>query len=160
MAQTVFKQLTEIEKSDLMDLMNHPLVRRQMPLLNGDFDETACDRFIATKEKLWIEHGYGPWAFIIDGKFAGWGGVQPENDMAELALVLHPDYWGMGKKLYYKIIRFAFVQMNLPSVNVLFPPTRTRVKGLLKLGFQEDGIVHFGNKKFIRYSLLRDQSLS
>ncbi|MER3376283.1 MAG: GNAT family N-acetyltransferase [Allomuricauda sp.] len=159
MSQILFKRLTEIEKSELIHLMNHPLVRRQMPLLKGDFDETACDRFIVAKEELWLEHGFGPWAFVIDGKFAGWGGVQPENDMADLALVLHPKFWGMGKTLYHKIVQFAFVQMGLPSLTVLFPPTRTRVQGLLKLGFQENGVVLVGNEKFIRYSLRNEHSL-
>ncbi len=137
-----------------MNLMNHPLVRRQMPLLKGYFDEAACERFIAAKEKFWAEHGYGPWAFCIDEKFAGWGGVQPENGMIDLALVLHPKFWGMGKTIYHKIIHYAFVQMKFPSVTVLFPPTRTRVQGLIKLGFKEDGAVLVGNEKFIRYTLL------
>jgi len=35
--------------------------------------------WIAGKEKLWAEHGYGPWAFLIDGKFAGWGGLFSRN---------------------------------------------------------------------------------
>ncbi len=159
MAQIEFERLTEIEKSELIHLMNHPLVRRQMPLLKGNFDESACDRFIAAKEKLWVEHGFGPWAFIVDGKFAGWGGVQPENGMIDLALVLHPTFWGIGKTLFLKIIQFAFAKMRLPSVTILFPPTRTRVQGLTKLGFQEDGTVLVGNEKFIRYSLRNGQHL-
>ena len=157
MAQIVFKRLTEIEKHELIDLMNHPLVRRQMPLLSEDFDETACDRFIAAKEKFWAEHGYGPWAFSIDGEFAGWGGVQPEHDMVDLALVLHPKFWGMGKIIYHKIIHFAFIQMGFPSVTILFPPTRTRVQGLTKLGFQEDGTTYVDNEKFVRYTLRNEQ---
>jgi hypothetical protein len=25
--------------------------------------------------------GYGPWAFLVDNKFAGWGGLQYEMEM-------------------------------------------------------------------------------
>jgi RimJ/RimL family protein N-acetyltransferase len=148
-----FKRLTEIKKSDIIELMNNPLVRRQMPLLKGDFSESICDKFIVAKEQLWAEHGYGPWAFTINDRFVGWGGLQPENGEADLALVLHPDYWGIGKVLYKEIIRRAFGEMGLTSITVLFPPTRTRIKGLLRLGFKEDKKFEIENERFIRYRL-------
>ncbi|MEQ8415582.1 MAG: GNAT family N-acetyltransferase [Imperialibacter sp.] len=148
-----FKQLWEIDPSDIITLMNHPLVRRQMPLLKDHFDENACDTFIASKMKLWNDHGYGPWAFVVNNEFAGWGGLQPEGGEADLALVLHPDYWGIGKTLYQKIIDRAFIEMGLDSVTVLFPPSRTRVQGLLRLGFKEDDDLYIGDQRFIRYRL-------
>lgn len=148
-----FKRLTDVKKSEIVELMNNRLVRRQMPLLTGNFTESHCDEFIAAKELLWVEHGYGPWAFIVNGQFAGWGGLQPENGESDLALVLHPNYWGIGKILYKQIIDRAFGEMGLTSVTVLFPPTRTRIKGLLQLGFKEDGEVEVGSERFIRYRL-------
>lgn len=151
-----FKRLTEVAKSEFIELMNNQLVRRQMPLLKDYFSESDCDKFIASKELLWVNHGYGPWAFIVDDQFAGWGGLQPENGEADLALVLHPNYWGLGKVIYKEIIRRAFGEMGLESVIVLFPPTRTRVQGLLRLGFKEDGELELGNEKFIRYRLGRN----
>ena len=150
-----FKRLTEVKKSEIIELMNNQLVRRQMPLLRDNFTENDCDKFIAAKEQLWEKHGYGPWAFIINDQFAGWGGVQPENGEADLALVLHPNYWGIGKVLYKEIISNAFDEMGLNSVTVLFPPTRTRIKGLLRLGFKEDKVLEVGNERFIRYRLER-----
>lgn len=147
------KKLNEIEKSNIIDLMNNPLVRRQMPLLKSDFTETDCDLFISTKEKMWKEHGFGPWAFVINNQFAGWGGIQPDNGEADLALVLHPEYWGVGKVLYKKIINKAFNELGLDSIQVLFPPTRTRIKGLLRLGFTKDRVLEVENEQFIRYVL-------
>lgn len=73
--------------------MNDPLVRRQLPLAPEHFSEIDCEAFIAAKEQLWDEYGYGPWAIVVDGQFAGWGGLQPEGGEADLVLVLHPDYW-------------------------------------------------------------------
>ncbi len=84
-----FKRLSKVDTSDIIELMNDPLARRQMPLARDNFGEPECEAFIAAKERLWEEHGYGPWAFIVDGKFAGWGGLQPENGDADLGLVLH-----------------------------------------------------------------------
>ena len=148
-----FKHMSEIDCSEYVALNTNPLVRRQMPLTSDDFDEEECKEWIKGKEKMWVEHGYGPWAFVIDDKFAGWGGLQPEEGDADLGLVLHPDYWGMGKIIYEEIIRRAFGEMGFESVTILFPPTRTRVKGILRLGFKPDGEVEISGERFIRYRL-------
>ena len=148
-----FKQLSQVNKSEIIELMNNPLVRRQMPLTSDNFSEADCEAFIAGKEQLWAEHGFGPWAFVVDGEFVGWGGLQPEEGEADLALVLHPKAWGMGKALYEEIIKRAFGEMGLESVTVLFPPTRTRVKGVLRLGFKLDGELEIQGERFLRYRL-------
>ena len=148
-----FKSLSEVDPAAIIDLFNNTLVRRQMPLLKGVFSQEDCDRFIAAKAQLWEEQGYGPWAFVVDGQFAGWGGVQPDEGEADLALVLHPDFWGMGISLYKEIIKRAFGELGLASVVVLFPPTRTRVQGLLRLGFEEETRLMVGEEEFIRYRL-------
>ena len=86
-----FKHMSEIDRAEYIALNTNPLVMKQMPLSSSDFDDAACKEWIAGKENLWEEHGYGPWAFVIDGRFAGWGGLQPEEGEADLGLVLHPD---------------------------------------------------------------------
>ncbi|MEO1088486.1 MAG: GNAT family N-acetyltransferase, partial [Acidobacteriota bacterium] len=108
-----FRRLREINRADIVALHKNPQVRRQMPLSDDDFDEAACEQWVAGKEEQWEKYGYGPWAFRVDGKFAGWGGLQYEAGDADLGLVLHPDYWGMGKTIYKKIIRLAFEEMGL-----------------------------------------------
>jgi len=148
-----FKQLSEIDMADIMKLMNHPMVRRHMPLLVGQFDQSKYKSFIAAKEKTWEEKGYGPWAFTLNGIFIGWGGLQPVDHDVEIALVLHPNYWGQGKAIYDKIIKYAFEDQGLESVIVLFPPSRMQIKGILRLGFKVDGEYEFSGKQYIRYRL-------
>ena len=150
-----FQRLTEIKHDDIIALMNNPLVRRQMPLLKGNFDKEACIAFIKAKEELWDKHGYGPWAFIINNKFAGWGGLQPEYGEADLALVLHPDYWGKGKTLFQLIMVRAFDEMDIPSITVFFPSSRTRIQGIVQLGFVRDGELMIQNTQFLRYRLTK-----
>jgi len=150
-----FKRLTEVRRSEIIDLMNHPLVIRLMPLAPAYFSEIHCEEFLATKERMWAEHGFGPWAFVVDGRFAGWGGLQPEDGEADLGLVLHPDYWGIGRRLYGEIIARAFGEMGLESVTVLLPPARKRIRALLRLGFVPDGTVEIGEESFARYRLKR-----
>jgi [ribosomal protein S5]-alanine N-acetyltransferase len=150
-----FKQLNEINPSEIIELMNHPLVRKHMPLAKGAFDEAACREFLLAKQKLWTEYGYGPWAFVQNGKFIGWGGLQPEHGDADLALVLHPKHWGLGKAIYLQIIERAFDTFGFSSVTILFPPTRNRIRGLLRLGFKPDGELIIEGERFIRYRLSR-----
>lgn len=151
------RRLTDASTADLIELMNHPLVRRQMPLTQDNFSEHDALNFVAGKERLWAEHGYGPWAFFIDGRFAGWGGLQPEAGDADLGLVLHPDFWGSGKAIYDEIVRRAFAEMGFDSVTVLLPPSRTRVRGLARLGFTEDGELELAGERFLRYRLLKQR---
>jgi RimJ/RimL family protein N-acetyltransferase len=152
-----FRRLTEVDKADIIELMNNPLVRRQMPLTSDDFDEADCMAFIAGKEKIWEECGYGPWAFVVDGRFAGWGGLQPEEGDVDLAVVLHPDYWGQGLAIFARIITFAFEERGFESVTILLPPSRTRVKGIFRLGFEPDGETEVGGERFKRYRLQRPE---
>ena len=148
-----FTHLKEIDCAEIIALNTHPLVRRQMPLSSDHFGEVECREWVAGKEKQWEEHGYGPWAFLIDGRFAGWGGLQYENGDADLGLVLHPEYWGKGRAIYEAIIARAFGEMGLESVTILLPPSRTRVRGIFKLGFQPDGEVEIDGERFLRYRL-------
>ena len=70
-----FKRLAEIDPARIIALHTDPRVRQHMPLIGDGFDEAACRQWLEDKESLWREYGYGPWAFIVDGEFAGWGGL-------------------------------------------------------------------------------------
>ena len=148
-----FQRLSDVAPEDLIGLMNDPRVRRHLPLARGAFGPAECARLVAAKERLWAEHGYGPWAFVIDGEFAGWGGLQQEGDDVDLGLVLRPKYWGAGRGLYERFVADAFERLHAPSVVILLPPSRTRVRGMVQLGFRPDGEVEIAGERFLRYRL-------
>lgn len=147
------KRLPEINKHLIIQLCDHPLVKKHMPLSKNDFDEHEYEKFIAAKEKIWADCGYGPWAYLIDGKFVGWGGLQPEEGDVEVALVLHPNYWGYGTIIFKGIIQYAFTTVKLKSIIIMLPPTRTRIKGILKMEFKKEADVEIEGKHFIRFRL-------
>jgi len=151
-----FSRLSQISLNDIIELNTNGRVLKQIPLADGiNFDEKQCIAWANAKEKQWQEYGYGPWAFVVDGKFAGWGGLQYEAGDADLALVLHPDYWGLGKRIFAKITQQAFNQMGLQSITILLPPTRVKLQGIYQLGFALDGEVVINNQPFIRYRLCK-----
>lgn len=149
-----FERLKNINTQDIVALNTNERVLQQMPLAGKNiFDEDYCISWVNQKEELWSQYGYGPWAFIIDGKFAGWGGLQYEQGDADLALVLHPDYWGYGKYIFNKIIAIAFNEWGLKSITILLPLSRNKLKAIYKLGFKIDGSIMIGSENFIRYRL-------
>jgi len=156
MTVITFARLPDMEPASIIALMNAPDVRRHLPLAKGDFNAEDCARFVATKERMWTEHGYGPWALLQDGEFIGWGGLQPEGDDADLGLVLRPSNWGAGRSLYDRFLSFAFDDLQIDSVIAMLPETRTRGGGLTRLGFSPDGESQIGGERFLRYRLRRD----
>lgn len=153
-----FKKLSQIEPSHIVELNNHPAVLRQMPLGSPNFDIEKSILWAKDKDSQWDDNGYGPWAFVIDGVFAGWGGLQKEGDDADLALVLHPNYWGVGKIIYTEIIRRAFDEMNIESITILLPHSRKVTKTVSRYGFKPDGDVCFGDISFQRFRLFADKN--
>ncbi len=147
--------LWEIPKTQILDLMNNKEVGKQLPLLSRGFTIKDYQDFIMAKKQLWDTYGYGPWAFLINNEFAGWGGLQFELGEADFALVLHPDYWGWGRKVFTLIKDQAFTTMGIDTITVLFPPSRLNSKAITRLGFKEDKEVIIENETFIRFRLTK-----
>lgn len=155
MEEIKFVQLHEIEESKIIELMNNKMVGKYLPLLSEGFSEENCRSFLKEKQRLWDEHGFGPWAFLINGDFAGWGGLQPEHGEADFALVLHPKYWGWGRKIFNKVKHQAFSKMNIDSITILLPPNRHNSKAVTRLGFIEDGQLAVAGERFLRFRLVK-----
>ena len=100
-----FHPLSEIPAAELVHLLNHPDVRRHMPLAGDHWDEPRAADWAKAKDAQWQENGYGPWAIRIDGRFAGWGGFQKEGGEADLGLVLLPGQWGHGATIFRELVR-------------------------------------------------------
>ncbi|WP_417784049.1 GNAT family N-acetyltransferase [Terasakiella pusilla] len=137
----------------LIDLMNMPKVHRYLPLMTGPFTQADYRDFVTAKQAMWNQVGYGPHAFVIDGQFAGWGGLQPENGEADFALVLHPDFWGWGKRLFKAVVAQAVQDNVLTSLTVLLPIERHNKNALVRFGFKEEGKVDITGKSFVKYRL-------
>ena len=92
--ELTFIPMSKIDPAEYVRLHAHPLVRRHMPLSQEVFTLDECREWIQGKESMWEEHGIGPWAILIDGRFAGWGGLQPEGGEARPGLGTPPGFLG------------------------------------------------------------------
>ena len=149
-----FHRLSEIPASDWLILLKDPEVARHMPLSGDDWDEAKAAEWAKGKDGQWTENAYGPWAIRVDGAFAGWGGFQKEGDEADLGLVLLPAYWGHGAALFKEMLRRGR-DLPLGPVTILLPPSRTRLKGLARLGFVPAGELEYAGHRFLKFRLER-----
>lgn len=147
-----FHALSDIAAADWLVLVNHPEVIRHMPLASDGWTEAAIADWARGKDAQWQQHGYGPWAIRIDGAFAGWGGFQKEDHGADLALVLFPQHWGRGIGIFRELLRRR-AGLGIDRVSILLPPSRTRLRGLARLGFAPDGEVDYDGRRFLRFRL-------
>ena len=148
-----FIPMSQIPIPDWLELLNHPLVKRHMPLATEDFTASSCQSWIEGKERLWQSHGYGPRAILHRGEFVGWGGFQPDGDDADLGLVLHPKHWGLGIPIFKDFLRQGFETHRFRSIVIALPESRTRTRALSRIGFQKDGDFHAGDVLFHRWRL-------
>lgn len=155
MSALTFVSLDQISQSEIIALMNDPAVGRQLPLLASGFGAAECAAFLEAKRRMWREHGYGPQAILIDGVFAGWGGLQPEQGEADFALVLSPRFWGWGRRVFQEIRRRAFGPMGFSVITILLPPSRGDARAVRRFGFVANGEVRIGEAIFRRYRLSR-----
>jgi hypothetical protein len=152
--EITFHPLSSIPVSELVALLNDSDVARHMPLSGSDWDEAKAREWAKAKDGQWRENGYGPWAIRLDGVFAGWGGFQKEDADADLGLVLFSQHWGSGAAIFRELLRRG-TTMALPDVTILLPPSRTRMKGLSRLGFVPHGELVYAGHRFLKFRLAR-----
>jgi hypothetical protein len=144
-------RFAEIPVMDWMVLLNHPDVIRHMPLADTRWDENAVTDWAQGKDAQWQENGYGPHAIRVGGRFAGWGGFQREGDEADFALVLLPQYWGLGACIFRSLMQ-GRSRLGIGAVSVLLPPSRRHTRGLARYGFTFAGTLDYEGQRFLKFT--------
>ena len=146
--------LTSVPVEEVVALLNEPRNARHMPLAGEPFTLPAAAAWVAAKDAQWAEHGYGPWAVMVDERFVGWGGFQREEAGADLGLVLAPAHWGLGAAVARRMLRVGFEELGLEDVLVALPHSRTSPdRALARWGFTPEGETVFGDVVFRQYRL-------
>ena len=149
----IFTRLTEISPVTIAAHMSDPRLKAHMPLLDGIWDETRCEAFIAAKEACWTRDGLGHWAILADSEYAGWGGFQKEGEDWDYGLVLRTDQFGLGAPVTRKALAFARADARIPAITFLLPPSRRHVGALARLGAQETGTIEHHGELFRKFRL-------
>lgn len=151
-----FVRLTAIDPEQVLAMLNDPRKDRHLPLAGGEaFTAETAAAWVAAKDGQWAVHGYGPWAVLLDGEFAGWGGFQAEEYGADFALVLLPRYWGHGEAVALEALRRGFADFALDQVLIALPYSRRPDRVVARYGFVPAGEVAYGGVTFRQYRLTR-----
>jgi RimJ/RimL family protein N-acetyltransferase len=150
-----FVPLSSIPPATWQILLNHPGIRRHMPLAGGGWTEETAADWAAGKDRQWQENGYGPWGILVDGEFAGWGGFQKEEEDADFGLVLLPEFWGHGSALHKELMDRGFGELGLQSITIMLPPSRLRLTALARIGYQPVGELEYAGHRFLKFRLTR-----
>lgn len=148
-----FARLREVDPAEIAAHMSDPRVAEHMPLLSMTWDTDVAKKFIASKEKCWARDGLGHWAFLLDGRYIGWGGFQKEVDEWDFGLVLRHDAFGLGLRIAEKAIEFAVADDRIPFVTFLLPPSRENLGTLRRLGAKQIGQTKYDGATFLKYWL-------
>ena len=151
-----FVRLSAVAIGEVLELLNEPRNARHMPLA-GMFTEESAREWVAAKDGQWERHGYGPWAVLLDGAFAGWGGFQREESGADFALVLAPRHWGHGADVTRAALARGFDQIGLAEVLIALPFSRSPERVVARFGFEPAGRVSYGGATFRQYRLTREK---
>lgn len=148
-----FARLTQVSIEDLVAHMSDPRVAEHMPLLNFEWTAEEAHDFVTAKEETWSRDGLGHWAFLSDGAYVGWGGFQKEGEDWDFGLVLKPEHFGRGIRIYRQAIEFASADSRIDSVTFLIPPSRKKLGVLTRIGAEFVGDVEYAGVIFHQYRL-------
>jgi hypothetical protein len=151
--QITFVRLAEIEPTEIAVHMSDPRVAEHMPLLKGEWDVKAVEKFVASKEQNWVRDGLGHWAILSNGRYVGWGGFQRENDEWDFGLVLKPEVFGLGKRITKKAIEFAVAGERISFVTFLLPPSRKHLGALERNGAKYVGEIEYDGARFLKFRM-------
>ncbi|SDT09024.1 Protein N-acetyltransferase, RimJ/RimL family [Friedmanniella luteola] len=143
--EVTFVRLTEVPLDDLVALLDEPRNARHLPLAGGPTTRESTAAWVRSKDQQWETAGYGPWAVLLDGVFAGWGGFQREEHGPDLALVLRPACWGAGELVTRAALQRGFDELGFDAVTIALPRSRNPERVVGRLGFVPAGeVVHDG----------------
>ncbi|QHQ35788.1 GNAT family N-acetyltransferase [Algicella marina] len=148
-----FGRLGQVSQADILVHMSDPRMAEHMPLMTFQWDAARVAAFVEAKEACWDADGLGHWAFFADEEYVGWGGFQKEGDEWDFGLVLRPEWFGLGPRIACKALDLARADARIPFVTFLLPPSRSRIRGLERLGARPIGQVNYKGVPFLKFRL-------
>ncbi|MDP0498092.1 MAG: N-acetyltransferase [Verrucomicrobiota bacterium JB024] len=106
MSHPEFVDLADIDAEDLLALLNEAFLRKHL-VDHARFDKDSVREWVKEKRRLNALPGCRVRAIRVDGRLAGWCGIQPDDQRFELAIVLSRRAWGLGIAVFKVLMGWA-----------------------------------------------------
>jgi len=150
MSTIEYVKLSDIDPDDFLPLLNNPKIREHL-IKHELFDSDSVNAWAKAKIQVDSINGCRVRAIILNKKLVGWCGIQLEDEKYEIAIVIDDIYWGLGKKVFYELIRWAKT-LGHNEIYIHLLHTRPEYKFLRKISTQVYENKLLGNK-FTTYQL-------
>lgn len=148
-----FGRLSDVSASHLLAHMNDSRLAAHLPLLTQPWTEEDVAGFLAAKQKRWLEDGLGHWAIHEGDRYVGWGGFEKEGEVWDFGLVLTPDAFGLGRRVFLKALDYARQDERISVISFLLAPSRKSLSALTRYGAVFVGEDAHAGQRFLRYEL-------
>jgi len=143
MTKIEYMAFGEVAASEFIPLLNKNKVRKH--LINHElFDADSVERWIGEKVELDAIEGCKVRAILVDTHLAGWCGIQLEQGMHEIAIVLDDVYWGLGIQIFNEVMTWA-KRFGHETVFIHFLDTRPEYRFLRKIATRVFASEFLGN---------------
>ena len=124
-----------------------------MPLASEFVDTEWVENWIRHKIESSENSPFKVQSVWINENFAGWAGIQVDNEDYELAIVLSPNNWGAGKILFQKLINeFEDSEVD-KNLYIYLPLTRNTRQIAERFNLEEIGYFELNNISFTKLKI-------
>lgn len=131
MQEVEFVCFDDVNHEELQQVVNENPLRKHL-VDHEYFDEASLQLWMDDKIETDAQPGCRVRVVLIDGKLAGWCGIQPDERGFEVAIVLSKEFWGHGISIFKTIMSWA-KEMNHREIVFHLLETRPEYRFLNKL---------------------------
>ena len=145
-----YLKFNQVNIDDFISLLNKQKIREHL-IEHQIFDLDSVSAWIDAKIEVDSIRGCKVRAIYSNGTLAGWCAIQLEEGIYEIAIVLDHCFWGIGKRVFADMIRWA-KEFGHEEIYIHFLHTRPEYRFLRKVATNVYETELFGNK-FTTYQL-------
>lgn len=150
MSELEYRRLDEIDYKALTLLLNKHETRKHL-VEHQLFNVDTAKSWVKEKLKVDSTKGCRVRALVQGKTLVGWCGIQLEENKYELAIVLDSAFWGLGRRIFKDLMRWA-KEFGHDEVYIYFLHTRPEYRFLQKMAKSVSQVELLGDT-FTRYQL-------
>ncbi|MDQ8205521.1 hypothetical protein [Pelagicoccus sp. SDUM812003] len=101
-----YRRFDEVDPAAFIALLNRAKIREHL-VQHDPFDATSINIWIQEKLDVDATAGCRVRAITYQDALVGWCGIQANGDDFELAIVIDEQHWGIGKRVFQKLMLWA-----------------------------------------------------